>query len=148
MSSTTGTTGTTGNSEIRDFRAANKIGSNSNFSQLSLDTIIRRTILLRNLWILNTEELTWVDKIYLKKTDQETFLNYINTDHEWKNRLEFNNKLYDLEFLSCSLESIKEDKEKHNLLLSVRENNYLNFYCMIVRMIDDDTKVPANTKEL
>ena len=128
------------------FRDTMKIGSNTNFADLPIEVTLRRFILMRRVWILNSEELTWVDKIYLKRTTTENFLDLLNEGHEWKDRIEFNNKLYDLEFINCSLEFIKEEKPK--LLISIRENHNANFYCMLVRVIEDESRVPANTKEL
>jgi len=120
-----------------DFRATAKIGSNANFAGLEFGTMLRRYTLMRRMWKLDPEELTWVTAIFLRKTTASKLLSILNENHEWKDRVEFQNKLYDLEFIDMSIDTLEKDMgADEELLISIRENNIMDFYVFLVKKKD------------
>lgn len=125
--------------EKEDFRSIARVGSNANFAGLDFGVVLRRYALMRRMWKLDSEELTWVTAIFLRKTNAGKLYSLLNDNHEWKDRVEFQNKLYDLEFIDMSittLEDMKEENPKEELLISIRENNIMDFYVFIVKKKD------------
>jgi hypothetical protein len=64
-------------------------------------------------------------------------LSILNENHEWKDRVEFQNKLYDLEFIDMSIDTLEKDMgADEELLISIRENNVMDFYVFLVKKKD------------
>jgi hypothetical protein len=111
-----------------------RLGGDADFRGVDKDTLTRRYAILRRVWTLNTEELQWTTASFLRKTTCENLLQKIDDQHEWKERLEYNNKLYDIEIIDCHLDWM-QDNPKTQLIMSGRENSNTNFYCFLIKRI-------------
>ena len=130
-------TSTSTTSERQDFRS--HIGKDANFKGQPLGVTLRRFTLMRRMWKFSEEELGWVTAVFLRKCTAKYLLDLHNLDHDWKDRVEFQNKLYDLEFIDMSMETLKElVKEAPNteLMISIRENTEEDFYVFLVKLKD------------
>lgn len=125
-----------GSSGNLEFKA--DIGTNTDWFQISQEDMTRRQVLLRHIWLLNRSETSWINNIFLLKATADTIMEFLNEDHEWKDRLEYKRKLWDIEFIDCSrstLEDCLKVKSDEEFLLSFRENYSMNFYVVVVKRV-------------
>jgi hypothetical protein len=111
-----------------------RLGGDADFRGVDKDTLTRRYAILRRVWTLSNEELQWTTASFLRKTTAGHLDDLIDTDHDWKDRIEYNNKLYDLEFIDCGIDWLKNNEDAQ-LILSGRENSGANFYCFLVKRV-------------
>lgn len=138
MSSSHTTTEVTTERNATDFRQY--VGKDADFSGLSIGDTLRRFTLMRRMWKFTEEELGWITAVFLRKSTARYLFNMLNDNHEWKDRVEFQNKLYDLEFIDMSTETLEKlAKEEPNteLMISIRENSNEDFYVFLVKRKDN-----------
>jgi hypothetical protein len=121
-----------------DFRV--NVGKNSDFNGLDIGTTLRRFTLMRRMWKFTNEELGWVTAVFLRKATAKYLRSMINENHEWKDRVEFQNKLYDMEFIDMSIDILEELADKApntELMISIRENSHEDFYVFLIKKKDN-----------
>lgn len=123
------------------------IGTDANFYGLDKDTLTRRYAVMRRVWQLNPIELRWITSGFLRITTGRRLIELLDTTHKWKERIEYNNKLYDLEFIDCNLNWI-EDNPDAELIVSARENSKVNFYCFLIKKIVGDMDDKERVRKL
>lgn len=123
------------------------IGTDANFYGIDKDTLTRRYAIMRRVWQLNPTELRWITSGFMRRTTGKRFIELLDTSHKWKERIEYNNKLYELEFIDCNLDWI-EDNPDAELLVSARENARTNFYCFLVKKIIGEMDGKERIREL
>lgn len=116
------------------------MGSNADFRNVDNDSRLRRFAILRRCWKLLPEERTWITGFFMRATSASKLVSLLNEDHPWKDRVEYNSKLYDLELIEMSLQMIEDaakasDGKSINYLISVRENSLNNFNVFLVKKI-------------
>jgi len=124
--------------EREDFRV--HVGKNADFKGLDIGNTLRRFTLMRRMWKFTTEELGWVTAVFLRKTTAGYLDKLLNDNHEWKDRVEYQNKLYDLELIDMSAEMLKDIAKSApttELIISVRENSNEDFYVFLVKRKDN-----------
>lgn len=138
MSSSSGDVTMKDERNTTDFRQF--VGKKADFSGLSIGDTLRRFTLMRRMWKFTEEELGWVTAVFLRKSTASYLYNILNDNHEWKDRVEFQNKLYDLEFIDMSteiLEKLAKEEPNTELMISIRENSNEDFYVFLVKRLDN-----------
>lgn len=116
----------------------NGMGQEADWSSWNLEDTIRRQVILRHVWILNRQEIPWITNIFLKKATAADIVDFINEDHEFKDRLEFSKKLWDIEYIDLArstLTDLIESESDEEFLLSFRENTKENFLVVIIKRL-------------
>jgi hypothetical protein len=119
-----------------DFRAEAGMGKDADWSFLPTEEVTRRHILVRHLWLLNKKELQWVTDIFLRRGTANRIMEFINEDHEYKDRLEHMNKLWDIEYIGMGRETLDialKQKDTEEFMISFRENSFVSLYVAIIR---------------
>lgn len=114
------------------------MGTDADWEKYALDVQLRRQAIIRNVWLLNSEEIPWITNIFLKKGTATEINDFFNEDHEYKDRLEFNKKLWDIEYIDMSRQTILDNVEvrsSEEFLLSFRENARENILIVIIKRL-------------
>lgn len=113
---------------------------NQDYGEDRLELTAYQHTLLRNCWRLKEEEYSLLNANYFLEATVDEFLSVCDENHPYLLRVEYRNKLYEVNFLHTSLRQLEEFPKETNLIISVREIDELSLFFMLVRLKRTDGK--------